>query len=97
MEPRKNKGTQYVPIDSKVIVLREGLAQYAHDYWRRHMEFLFDQAVEVGDGSLELHHLDVTRWRRRMGKEYQDASPEEKDMFRFEADNILEVLKKHGS
>ena len=70
-EMRQRKGTRHVPVDSKTVELREDLAKCIHSYWRRHMEYLFEHFTEHADGNAEVHHFDVTLWRRKMTEGYK--------------------------
>ena len=52
--------------------LREKLAALAHDQWAEWVGEVFSEAVQVGDGCLEIQGGDVDRWERQICLRYVD-------------------------
>lgn len=64
------------------VLLREQLADYAHDSWSRWMRYMF---ANWDDAHVEM-------WKRKMGTSYYDLTEKESD--RKEADRILEIVRR---
>ena len=83
-------------------VLREALAQYAHDAWSGWMQYLFSKGhfkQQPEAGSLNgqetvwiMPAWAVERWTRQMHTSYADLPEEEKVSDREEADKMLEII-----
>ena len=76
--------------------LRELLAALAHEQWAGWMKYLFDKAIEDGDGRIVLPALLVSRWKRQMNTAYIDLPEGEKDSDRAEADKLLNLLHSNA-
>jgi hypothetical protein len=72
-------------------LLREKLAELAHDQWVGWMEYLFYKSKQV-DGCVVIPAWANERWRRQVATRYADLSEEEKDSDRSEADKFLAVF-----
>jgi hypothetical protein len=73
-------------------MMREKLADYAHDAWRGWMFYMFDKSLINEDGSITIPFALVNRWTRQMQTEYADLPEEEKASDRDEADKMLAIL-----
>lgn len=72
-------------------LLREKLAELAHNQWAGWMEYLFFKSKQV-DGCVVIPAWANERWRRQVATRYADLSEEEKDSDRSEADKFLAVF-----
>lgn len=72
-------------------IVREGLADYAHEAWSRWMEYLFSKCTIGADGAIIPSEL-VTRWQRQMATPYAQLTESEKQSDREEADKMLKVI-----
>lgn len=72
-------------------LLRETLAELAHNQWVGWMEYLFFKSKQV-DGCVIVPAWANERWRRQVATRYADLSEEEKDSDRSEADKFLSVF-----
>jgi hypothetical protein len=72
-------------------LLREKLAELAHNQWVGWMEYLFSKSKQV-DGCVVIPAWANERWHRQVATRYADLSEEEKDSDRSEADKFLAVF-----
>lgn len=72
-------------------LLREKLAELAHNQWAGWMEYLFFKSKQV-DGCVIIPAWANERWRKQVATRYADLSEEEKDSDRNEADKFLAVF-----
>jgi hypothetical protein len=73
-------------------LIREKLAEYAHEAWSGWMEYLFEQSVENFDGTVTIPARAVSRWKRQARTPYSRLSEKEKESDRKEADKILRII-----
>lgn len=78
-------------------VIREALADYAHEAWSGWMKYLFSKSIEHAGGAVLIPADLVARWRRQMDTPYADLPENEKRSDRREADKILTVCLNHKS
>ena len=74
-------------------MLRESLADYAHDAWSGWMQYLFDKSRRNPDGSVTIPPDLVTRWKRQMLTDYADLSANEQASDLAEADKMLTLFQ----
>lgn len=72
-------------------LLREKLAELAHNQWAGWMEYLFLKSKQV-DGCVIIPAWAVDRWRRQVATRYSDLSEDEKNSDRNEADRFLSLF-----
>jgi uncharacterized coiled-coil protein SlyX len=72
-------------------LLRETLAELAHNQWVGWMEYLFSKSKQV-DCCVVIPAWANERWHRQVATRYADLSEEEKDSDRSEADKFLAVF-----
>ena len=77
-------------------VLRERLAELAHEQWSNRMLYLFSKCTPGPDGTRTMPAWAVARWTRQMQTTYQELTKEEQDSDRKEADKFLGVIKECG-
>jgi hypothetical protein len=77
-------------------LLREKLAELAHNQWVGWMEYLFSKSKQV-DGCVVIPAWANERWHRQVATRYADLSEVEKDSDRNEADRFLAVFSAHIS
>ncbi len=70
-------------------MLREKLAELAHNQWARWMEYLFSKGTFNEDGTWTMPSWAVRRWKRQMETPYSELSESEQDSDRSEADKFL--------
>lgn len=70
-------------------VIRELLADYAHEAWSGWMRYLFEKTETLPDGSVILPKWAVERWTRQMNTPYPKLPEEEKESDRKEADKMM--------
>ncbi len=70
-------------------MLREKLAELAHNQWARWMEYLFSKGTFNEDGTWTMPSWAVRRWKRQMETPYSELSESEQDSARSEADKFL--------
>lgn len=75
-------------------VLRETLADYAHDAWSGWMNYLFSKCETTPSGRVIIPAWAVERWRRQLITPYRDLPEDEKKSDRQEADRILAIIKE---
>lgn len=76
---------------------KEALSDYAHDVWSRWMKHLFSVSEQNKDGSVTIPKEFVDRWKRQIATKYADLTAKEQQSDQKEADNILNIVKKHKS
>jgi hypothetical protein len=74
--------------------LREHLAAAQHEIWINWMIYLFTTGTMNEDGSYTIPAEKVKHWKRQIKTSYQDLTEKEKESDRYQADKILDVLKK---
>ena len=72
-------------------MIREKLAEYAHEAWAGWMQYLFSKSKYNADGTLTIPKWAVQRWERQMATRYKDLPEEEKKSDRDEADKMLDI------
>lgn len=70
-------------------VIRELLADYAHEAWSGWMRYLFEKTETLPDGSVILPKWAVERWTRQMNTPYAKLPDAEKESDRKEADKMM--------
>ncbi len=79
-------------MNRQTILLREQLANYAHEAWSKWMRYLGKKSILNMDGSITIPRELVNRWHRQIDTPYQHLSETEKDSDRKEADMMLAIL-----
>jgi hypothetical protein len=82
-------------------VIRELLADYAHQAWSGWMSYFFSRCVErerqhgasVDPDDLVIPGRWVRRWQRQVDTSYRNLSEEEKASDLAEADKMLAIIK----
>lgn len=77
-----------------LFVVREDLAEYAHNCWSRWMRHLFGKGAKNPDGSLTLPKEVVERWLRQMNTPYPELTAEDRVSDQNEAHKILDIVAK---
>jgi hypothetical protein len=77
-----------------LLVVREELAEYAHNCWSRWMRHLFGKGGKNSDGSITLPREVVERWLRQMNTPYPELTNEDKASDREEANTIMDIVAK---
>lgn len=72
-------------------MLREALAEYAHDAWAGWMKYMFEKGTFNADGTYTMPQWAVERWMRQANTPYADLPPGEKESDRLEADRMIEI------
>lgn len=70
-------------------VIRELLADYAHEAWSGWMRYLFTKTETLPDGSVIIPAWAVERWVRQMNTPYLKLPETEKESDRKEADKMM--------
>ena len=78
--------------ESQAYLLREKIAQLAHEQWSGWMDYLFSKGVFNPDGTWTMPVEFVERWQRQARTPYAELSSPEQDSNRKEADKFLAVL-----
>jgi hypothetical protein len=73
-------------------VLREKLAEYAHEAWSRWMRYLFSKSIVNSDGSVTIPASVVKRWARQMNTDYLMLLNSEQQSDILEADKMLSIM-----
>lgn len=73
-------------------MLREKLAEYAHEAWSRWMRYLFSKSIVNSDGSVTIPASRVKRWARQMNTDYLMLLNSEQQSDILEADKILSIM-----
>jgi hypothetical protein len=73
-------------------VLREKLAEYAHEAWSRWMRYLFSKSIVNSDGSVTILVSLVKRWARQMNTDYLMLLNSEQQSDILEADKMLSII-----
>jgi hypothetical protein len=74
-------------------ILREQLAELAHEQWSGWMRYFFSQCDEDSDESIYVSREYVRNLRQLMDTSYSELSEAEKDSDRAEADRVLQIVK----
>lgn len=73
-------------------MLREKLAEYAHEAWSRRMRYLFSKSIVNSDGSVTIPASLVKRWARQMDTDYHMLPDSEQQSDIIEADRMLDIM-----
>ena len=73
-------------------MLREKLAEYAHEAWSRWMRYLFSKSTVNSDGSVTIPASLVKRWARQMNTDYLMLLNSEQQSDILEADKMLSIM-----
>ncbi len=73
-------------------MLREKLAEYAHEAWSRWMRYLFSKSTVNDDGSVTIPASLVKRWARQMNTNYLMLLNSEQQSDILEADKMLSIM-----
>ena len=74
-------------------MLRESLADYAHEAWSGWMKYLYTKCSAIADdGAILIPASLVERWERQMNTSYSDLPENEKESDRKEADKMIEIF-----
>ncbi len=73
-------------------MLREKLAEYAHEAWSRWMRYLFSKSTVNDDGSVTIPASLVKRWARQMNTDYLMLLNSEQQSDILEADKMLSIM-----
>ena len=73
-------------------MLREKLAEYAHEAWSRWMRYLFSKSTVNSDGSVTIPASLVKRWTRQMNTNYYMLPDSEQQSDILEADKMLDIM-----
>jgi hypothetical protein len=73
-------------------MLREKLAEYAHEAWSRWMRYLFSKSTVNNDGSVTIPASLVKRWARQMDTDYHMLPNSEQQSDIQEADRMLDII-----
>lgn len=73
-------------------MLREKLAEYAHEAWSRWMRYLFSKSIVNSDGSVTIPASLVKRWARQMDTDYPMLPSSEQQSDILEADKMLSII-----
>lgn len=73
-------------------IVREKLANYAHEAWVGWMEYLFAQSTQNGDGTVTIPTSLVDRWKWQIEKNYYEFPEEMKLSDRKEADRMIAII-----
>lgn len=72
-------------------VVRESLADYAHNAWSGWMKYMFEKSTKNLDGSVTIPASLVERWMRQMETSYPMLPENEQQSDLIEADKMLEI------
>jgi len=78
----------------KPILLRERLAEVAHQQWSGWMRHLFDRSTFNEDGTVTMSKEDALRWLRQIATPYSELPEEEQESDRKEADKVLAMIEE---
>jgi hypothetical protein len=73
-------------------MLREKLAEYAHEAWSRWMRYIFSKSTVNNDGSVTIPASLVNRWTRQMDTDYHMLPNSEQQSDIQEADRMLDII-----
>lgn len=73
-------------------MLREKLAEYAHEAWSRWMRYLFSKSTVNSDGSVTIPASLVKRWTRQMNTNYHMLPDSEQQSDILEAYKMLDIM-----
>lgn len=76
-------------------MLKEELAEYAHDAWSGWMKYLFEKSIQNKDGTVIISKWAVERWTKQMNTKYVELSEKEKDSDRDEAVRMIEIFNNY--
>ena len=74
-------------------LLREKLANYAHEAWSGWMKYLFQKSTRNPDGTVTVPAWAVSRWTRQINTSYENLPPDEQRSDLVEADRIIEIVQ----
>ena len=76
-------------------LVREALAEYAHEAWSGWMKYLFKKTYfDTTVKEVVIPKWAVERWMRQMNTLYADLPESEKENDRAEADRMLAIMEK---
>ena len=78
-------------LDSEIV--KETLAEYAHEAWSGWMKYLFDKSMH-NFGAAIIPAWAVKRWSRQMSTKYSELPEKEKESDRKEASSIINLIKQ---
>lgn len=73
-------------------MVREKLAEYAHEAWSGWMKYLFENSTRNSDGTVTIPAWAVERWERQAQTPYVELPEGEKKSDLVEADRILRII-----
>jgi len=73
-------------------MVRDKLADYAHQAWSGWMEYLFEKSILNQDGTVTIPAWAVKRWKRQAGTLYAELPDNEKKSDKKEADCMLQIV-----
>ena len=76
-------------------MVREKLAEYAHDAWSGWMNYMFSKSDLNNDGTVTIPKSLVERWKRQMKTDYRELPDTEKASDLKEADEMLAIMKSN--
>ena len=74
-------------------IVREQLADYAHDAWSGWMKYMFEKMTINEDGTATMPKWAVDRWTFQMNKTYNELPEDMKESDRQEADRMIAIVK----
>ena len=78
-------------------MVRELLAEYAHNAWSGWMKYLFEKSAKNNDGTMTIPKWAVDRWERQAGTKYIHLPEDEQASDKNEADKIIEIIMANRS
>lgn len=81
-------------MNNEETIIREELAEYAHNAWSGWMKYLFQKSTLNQDGTITIPSWAVERWTKQMNTFYDSLSEDEKNSDRDEADIMLKIIRK---
>jgi len=75
-------------------MMREKLAELAHEQWSGWMKYLFSKGTFNLDGTWTMPKWAVERWVRQMAISYTNLSDKEQESDRKEADRFLHAFRE---
>ena len=73
-------------------LIREKLAELAHEQWCGWMQYMFSKSFINQDGTMTIPKWAVERWTRQINIKYPDLTEEEKESDRNEADKVFSII-----
>lgn len=86
--------------DEQLTILREKLAEYAHEAWAGWMKWEYEKRLGTSwnkDTEIASYPVqDWDRWRRQMKTPYSELPEHEKESDRNEADRMISIFMQVG-